>query len=125
MEFFPIPPRLECAETFISCAVAREPSRGSLTGAGGQKTSFSGRGIPRAEQWSGDLRVVVPPGPISNPEVKRDIADGSVSQGRARVGRCQSLTAPWLEQSRGGFLLGGKLVKRARREVKGKIGRPR
>ena len=62
-------------------------------------------GKPRAEQWSGDLRVVVPPGPISNPEVKRDIADGSVSQGRARVGRCQSLTAPWLEQSRGGFLL--------------------
>ena len=57
------------------------------------------------EQWSGGLRVVVPPGPISNPEVKRDIADGSASIGHARVGRRQSLTAPWLIQSRGGFLL--------------------
>ena len=48
---------------------------------------------------------MVPPGPISNPEVKRDIADGSASIGHARVGRRQSLTAPWLNQSRGGFLL--------------------
>ena len=46
MEFSPIPPRLECAEIFISCAVAREPPRGSLTETGGQKTSFSGREIP-------------------------------------------------------------------------------
>ena len=124
MEFFPIPPRLECAEISIPAQLSGNPPGFFDKGWWSEDVLFR-EGNPQAEQWSGDLRVVVPPGPISNPEVKRDIADGSVSQGRARVGRCQSLTAPWLEQSRGGFLLGGKLVKRARREVKGKIGRPR
>ena len=56
-----------------------------------RQTDFSGRRkFLQAGQWSGGLRVVVPPGPISNPEVKRDIADGSASIGHARVGRCQS-----------------------------------
>lgn len=84
--------------------------RGSLTVLAVRRRPFP-EGEIRAEQWSGDLRVVVPPGPIPNPEVKRDIADGSVSKGRARVGRCQSLTAPWRYSSRGGFLCANKIHK--------------
>ena len=105
MEFFPIPPRLECAETFISLRSCQGTPAGVFDrDLRSEDVLFREGTSPRAEQWSGDLRVVVPPGPISNPEVKRDIADGSVSQGRARVGRCQSLTAPWRYSSRGGFL---------------------
>ena len=104
MEFSPIPPRLEFAENLSPAQLSGNP-RGFFDRHWRSEDVLFREGNPRAEQWSGDLRVVVPPGPIPNPEVKRDIADGSVSKGRARVGRCQSLTAPWLFQSRGGFLL--------------------
>ena len=96
MEFFPIPPRLECAEILYLLRSCQGTPPGFFDRCWRSEDVLFRKGNPRAEQWSGDLRVVVPPGPISNPEVKRDIADGSVSQGRARVGRCQSLTAPWL-----------------------------
>jgi hypothetical protein len=45
-------------------------------------------------QWSGGLSTVVPPGPISNPEVKRCSADGSAAKGCARVGRRQFFPIP-------------------------------
>ena len=91
----------------LFCAVIRESPGISLKTkvTKADRRPFPEGSFSRAEQWSGGLRVVVPPGPISNPEVKRDIADGSASIGHARVGRRQSLTAPWLNQSRGGFLL--------------------
>ena len=38
----------------------------------------------------GGNRVLVPPDPISNSEVKRHIADGSVGSPHVRVGHCQA-----------------------------------
>jgi hypothetical protein len=42
---------------------------------------------------SGDHGAVEPPVPIPNTEVKRRSADGSLTTGHARVGRCQVITA--------------------------------
>ena len=47
----------------------------------------------------GDLSVVVPPVPIPNTAVKHHSANGSRTQGSARVGRCQIIKAAL----RGGF----------------------
>ena len=76
----------------LFCAVIRESPRDSLPTkvTKADRRPFPRGDFPRGGQWSGGLRVVVPPGPISNPEVKRDIADGSASIGHARVGRRQS-----------------------------------
>ncbi len=38
-----------------------------------------------------------PPDPISNSEVKRDIADGSVGSPHVRVGQCQARTIKALQ----------------------------
>ena len=42
---------------------------------------------------SGDHSAVEPPVPIPNTEVKRRSADGSLTTGHARVGRCQVIPA--------------------------------
>ena len=42
---------------------------------------------------SGDHSAVEPPVPIPNTEVKRCSADGSLTTGHARVGRCQVIPA--------------------------------
>ena len=50
---------------------------------------------PQAGLPSGDQSVVVPPGPIPNPEVKRFSANGSETIGLVRVGRRQ-VYAPFM-----------------------------
>ena len=48
---------------------------------------------------SGIHRVMEPPDPIPNSEVKRGIADGSVGSPHVRVGQCQTYTAKALPVS--------------------------
>ena len=61
-------------------------------------TDWSGQQLHGRSPWkgrqSGDYSTVVPPGSISNPEVKRCCADGSGAFGLVRVGRCQFFPTP-------------------------------
>ena len=55
--------------------------------------------LVHSQSAPGDLSVVVPPVPIPNTAVKHHSANGSRTQGSARVGRCQIIKAAL----RGGF----------------------
>ena len=55
--------------------------------------------LVHSQSAPGDLSVVVPPVPIPNTAVKHHSANGSRTQGSARVGRCQIIKAA----PRGGF----------------------
>ena len=70
-----------------------------------------------ATNWPGtstslpnDNRTVVPPDPISNSEVKRSIADGSVGLPHVRVGHCWAFIPKNLDQQWSGFFIACGLV---------------
>ena len=65
----------------------------------------------RQNSLPGGIRVLEPPDPISNSEVKRYIADGSVGIPHVRVGHCQALnTKPSIRKSVEGFFMQYKNV---------------
>ena len=61
---------------------------------------MAGRFRPLSWPESGDHSAVEPPVPIPNTEVKRRSANGSLTKGHARVGRCQVMS-PHCESSAG------------------------
>ena len=96
--------RLEGADTVLSSLIETKRSqpdagratinRSSGPGAAGQATSQPNCPVP------GDHSAVEPPVPIPNTEVKRRSANGSLTKGHARVGRCQVMS-PHCESSAG------------------------